>query len=99
MTKRAIVAGFALGAAVALASFTLEAGQPLRPSTAAPDRFPAALRSQPPDQEAERIERLSKSLEQTRAAAERNPLLLADVAYYQAELGASRQRMRSLAER
>jgi hypothetical protein len=36
------------------------------------------------------IRRLTESLEQSRAASEKNPLLLADVAYYQLELANAR---------
>jgi len=92
MIRHTVLAGFALAAVVALGSFSSATDQPLRPTQAAsaPNRFPVARYSRPLDQEAERIKRLTESLEQSRAAAEKNPLLLADVGFYEAELGASR---------
>jgi hypothetical protein len=97
MTKHAVIGGFALAAAVVIGSLALAAGQ--APRGAAADSFPAAQCSPPPDEEAERVRHLDASLEQTRAAAERNPLLIADVAYYQAELAASRGRPQSVTAR
>jgi hypothetical protein len=92
MTRHTVLAGFALAAVVALGSFSSATDQPLRPTQAAsaPNGFPVARYSRSLDQEAERIKRLTESLEQSRAAAEKNPLLLADVGFYEAELGASR---------
>jgi hypothetical protein len=100
MTKHTVVAGFALAAAVVLGSFSSAAGQPLHPTpAAAPNGFPAARCSRPLDQEAERIKRLVESLDESRAAAQKNPLLLADVGYYEAELAASHRCMQSVAAR
>ena len=92
MIRHTVLAGFALAAVVALGSFSSATDQPLRPTQAAsaPNGFPVARYSRSLDQEAERIKRLTESLEQSRAAAEKNPLLLADVGFYEAELGASR---------
>ena len=100
MTRHTVLAGFALAAVVALGSFSSATDQPLRPTPAASalGGFPAARYSRPLDQEAERIKRLTESLEQSRAAAEQNLLLLADVGYYEAELAASR-RVQSVAAR
>ena len=93
MTRHTVLAGFALAAVVALGSFSSATDQPLRPPQAAsaPNGFPVARYSRPLDQEAERIKRLTESLEQSRAAEEKNLLLLADVGYYEAELAASRR--------
>jgi hypothetical protein len=93
MIRHTVLAGFALAAVVALGSFCSAIDQPLRPTQAASalGGFPAARYSRPLDQEAERIKRLTESLEQSRAAAEKNLLLLADVGYYEAELAASRR--------
>ena len=93
MIRHTVLAGFALAAVVALGSFSSATDQPLRPTQAASalSGFPVARYSRPLDQEAERIERLTESLEQSRAAAEKNLLLLADVGYYEAELAASRR--------
>jgi hypothetical protein len=100
MTKHTMLAGFILTAAAVLGSLSSAAGQPLRATTtAAPNGFPAARCSRPLDQEATRIQRLVESLEEARAAAEKNPLLLADVGYYEAELSASRRCMQSVAAR
>ena len=93
MIRHTVLAVFALAAVVALGSFSSATDQPLRPTQAAsaPNGFPVARYSRPLDQEAERIKRLIESLEQSRAAAEKNLLLLADVGYYEAELAASRR--------
>ena len=99
MTKHTVLAGFALAAVIALGSFSSATDQPLRPAqgASAPDGFPATRSSRPLDEEAERIRRLTKFFDQSRAAAEKDPLLLADVGYYEAELAASRRRMPSVA--
>ena len=100
MTRHTVLAGFALAAVVALGSFSSATDQPLRPTQAAsgPNGFPVTHSSRPLDEDAERIKRLTVSLEQSRAAAEQNLLLLADVGYYEAELAASR-RVQSVAAR
>jgi len=101
MTKHVVLASFALAAVLVLGSFSSAAAQPpLHPTAAtAFNGFPAPRCSRPPEQEAARIQRLVESLEEARAAAEKNPLLLADVGYYQAELAASRRCMQSVAAR
>ena len=60
-------------------------------SATAPNGFPAARCSRPADQEALRIKQLVEFVEKSRSMAVQNPLLLADVGYYEAELAASRQ--------
>jgi hypothetical protein len=52
--------------------------------------FPAARCSLPAEQEALRIKELVEFVEKSRRVAVRNPLLLRDVGYYEAELAASR---------
>jgi hypothetical protein len=52
---------------------------------------PQIAASQSLDEVAWRIRRLTESLEQSRAASEKNPLLLADVGYYQVELANARR--------
>jgi hypothetical protein len=90
MTRHTGIAGFALAAVVALGSFSAATDRPLGPTEAgAFHGLPAARDSLPLD-EAWRMKRLTESLAQSRDAAEKNPLLLADVAYYEAELGANR---------
>jgi hypothetical protein len=49
----------------------------------------AARRSRPADQEALRIKQLVEFVEKYRRMAVRNPLLVADVGYYEAEPAAS----------
>ncbi len=55
------------------------------PSETAPNGFPAARCSRPADQEALRLKQLVEFVEKSRRMAVRNPLLLADVGYYEAE--------------
>src|SRR5262249_50843444 len=55
--------------------------------------------SRPAEQESLRIQRLVDMVAETRAAASRDPLLLADVGYYEAELAASRRCVQSVASR
>jgi len=98
MTKHVVLASFALAAVLVLGSFSSAAAQPPLHPTAF-NGFPAPRCSRPPEQEAARIQRLVESLEEARAAAEKNPLLLADVGYYQAELAASRRCTQSVAAR
>jgi hypothetical protein len=73
--------------------------QPIGPmqSVNRPNGFPAAHCSRPANQEALRVEQLVEFLEKSRSMAAQNPLLLADVAYYEAELAASRQCLQSVA--
>jgi hypothetical protein len=63
----------------------------------APNGFPAARCSRPADQEALRVTQLVEFVEKSRRMAVRNPLLLADVGYYEAELAASRRCLRAVA--
>ncbi|HLK81236.1 MAG TPA: hypothetical protein VKT99_07040 [Xanthobacteraceae bacterium] len=94
-TELAIVAGVFLGAQ------SVSDAQPLGPvqSLSAPNGLPAARCSRPADQEALRIRQLAEFLEKARSMAVQNPLLLADVAYYEAELAASRRCLQSVAAR
>jgi hypothetical protein len=92
MIKRSVLAGLALAAVVALGSLCLATDRPVRPnqSTEAIHGVAAADAFRQLDESASRIRRLTESLEQSRTAAKKNPLLLADVGYYEAELAASR---------
>jgi hypothetical protein len=92
MTKHSVLAGFALAAVIALGSLSSATDHPRRPDDGAETlhAVPAAYASRPLDEEASRIRRLTESITQSRAAAEKNPLLLADVGYYEAELAARR---------
>ena len=67
------------------------------PSETAPNGFPAARCSRPADQEALRLKQLVEFVEKSRRMAVRNPLLLADVGYYEAELAASRRCLEAVA--
>jgi hypothetical protein len=68
-------------------------------SQTAPNGFPAARCSRSADQEALRIKQLVEFVEKSRRMAVQNPLLLADVGYYEAELAASRRCLQSVAAR
>ena len=68
-------------------------------SETAPNGLPVARCSRPADQEALRMKQLVEFLERTRSMAAQNPLLLADVGYYEAELAASRRCIQSVAAR
>jgi hypothetical protein len=94
-------AGLALSAAVVFGALSASSAQPLGPvqSVTAPNGFPAARCSRPADQEALRIKQLVEFLETSRRMAVQNPLLLADVGYYEAELAASRHCLQSVAAR
>jgi hypothetical protein len=96
MTKRSLLAGFALAAVVALGSLYSATDHLARPNHGAEtfDRVAPAGVSLPFDEAAWRVQRLTESLEQSRTAAAKNPLLLADVGYYEAKLAASRLRAR-----
>jgi hypothetical protein len=61
------------------------------------ERFPGRSLSRPADQEALRVTRLVEFVEKSRRMAVRNPLLLADVGYYEAELAASRRCLQAVA--
>jgi hypothetical protein len=93
--------GLALLAAVVFGALSTSSAQPMGPvqSVTAPNGFPAARCSRPADQEALRIKQLSEFLERSRRMAVHDPLLLADVGYYEAELAASRRCLQSVAAR
>ena len=103
MTTRRILAGFLAGFAISVAviqaAVSTSGAQPMRPvqSATAPNGFPAARCSRPADQEALRIKQLVEFVEKSRAMAVQNPLLLADVGYYEAELAASRRCLQAVA--
>jgi hypothetical protein len=101
MTTLRILPGFAISVAVILAAVSTSGAQPIGPvqSATAPNGFPAARCSHPVDQEALRIKQLVEFIEKSRAMAVRNPLLLADVGYYEAELSASRRCLQAVAAR
>ena len=93
--------GLAISAAVIIGALSTSGAQPMGPvqSTTAPNGFPVARCSRPADQEALRIKQLVEFLEKSRAMAVQNPLLSADVGYYEAELAASRRCLQSVAAR
>jgi hypothetical protein len=93
--------GLALSAAVIFAASSASDAQQLRvvQSQTAPNGFPAARCSRSADQEALRIKQLIEFVEKSRRMAAQNPLLLADVGYYEAELAASRRCLQSAAAR
>ncbi|HMA70241.1 MAG TPA: hypothetical protein VKP67_01930 [Xanthobacteraceae bacterium] len=93
--------GLAISAAVVLGSIPASGAQPMGPvqSATAPNGLPAARCSRPADQEALRIKQLVEFVEKSRAMAAQNPLLLADVGYYEAELAASRRCLQNVAAR
>jgi hypothetical protein len=100
MTRHSVLAGFAIAAVIALGSLSSATDHPRPPNDGAESfhAVPTTDASRPPDEEAIYIRRLTQSLEQSRAAAARNPLLFADVGYYEAELAAS-GRVQSVAAR
>jgi hypothetical protein len=100
-TRARFFAGLALSAAVVFGALSASSAQPLGPvqSVTAPNGFPAARCSRPADQEALRIKQLVEFLETSRRMAVQNPLLLADVGYYEAELATSRHCLQSVAVR
>jgi hypothetical protein len=93
--------GLALSAAVIFGALSASGAQAMGPvqSETAPNGLPVARCSRPADQEALRIKQLVEFLERTRSMAAQNPLLLADVGYYEAELAASRRCLQSVAAR
>ena len=93
--------GLAIIAAVTLGALSTSGAQPMGPvqSATAPNGFPAARCSRPADQEALRIRQLVEFVEKSKAMAVQNPLLLADVGYYEAELAASRRCLQAVAAR
>jgi hypothetical protein len=90
--------GLALSATVIFAAPSASDAQELR-VVQSPNGFPAARCSRPADQEALRIKQLIEFVEKSRRTAEQNPLLLADIGYYEAELAASRRCLQSVAAR
>jgi hypothetical protein len=101
MTTTRILTGLAISAVVILRATSTSFGQPMGPvqSASAPNGLPAARCSRPADQEALRIRQLADFVEKSRAMAAQNPLLLADVGYYEAELAASRRCLQAVAAR
>jgi hypothetical protein len=93
------ITGLALSAAVICGAPFASGAQKSEsvPSDIAPNGFPAARCSRPADQEALRVTQLVEFVEKSRRMAVRNPLLLADVGYYEAELAASRRCLRAVA--
>jgi hypothetical protein len=91
----------ALSAAVVFSAQSNSGAQPMGAvqSATAPNGFPAGRCSRPADQEALRIQRLVEFVEESRSIAVQNPLLLADVGYYEAELAASRRCLQAVAAR
>jgi hypothetical protein len=99
--SRRFLTGLAVVASVFIGVVSSCHAQPLGPvqSVNGPNGFPAAHCSRPADQEALRVKQLVEFLDKSRTTAVQNPLLLADVAYYEAELAASRRCLQSLAAR
>ena len=98
-TRARFFAGLALSATVILGAPSACGAQQLEsvPSETAPNGFPAAWCSRPADQEALRVKQLVEFVEKFRRMAVQNPLLLADVGYYEAELAASRRCLQAVA--
>lgn len=96
-----IFAGLAISAAAVFGILSSAGAQPMGPvqSATAPNGFPAARCSRSADQEALRVKQLVEFLEKSRAMAVHNPLLQADVGYYEAELAASRRCLQAVATR
>jgi hypothetical protein len=93
MTKHGVLAGFTLAAAIALGPLCSASNHPAGPSQGKETfaAVPQVAASRSLDEVAWRIRRLTEALEQSRAASEKNPLLLADVGYYQFELANARR--------
>ena len=100
-TFRRLFTGLAIAAGVFLGALSSSDAQPMGPvqSLSAPNGLSAARCSRPADQEALRVKQLVEFLDKSRSMAAQNPLLLADVAYYEAELAASRRCLQSVAAR
>jgi hypothetical protein len=100
-TSRRSLTALAVFASVFIGVLSSSHGQPLGPvqSLNGANGFPAVHCSRPADQEALRVNQLAEFLDKSRSMAVHNPLLLADVAYYEAELAASRRCLQSLAAR
>jgi len=101
MTTLRILTGLAIQAAVMLGTLSGSGAQTMGAvqSATAPNGFPAARCSRPADQEVLRLKQLIEFVEKSRSMAVRNPLLLADVGYYEAELSASRHCLQAVAAR
>ncbi len=98
--RASLFAGLALFAIVfgVVSSSDAQPAGPIQAATA-PNGFPAARCSRPADQEALRVKQLVEFVEKSRSMAVQNPLLLADVGYYEAELAASRRCPQAVAAR
>jgi hypothetical protein len=96
-----VFTGLAVSTAVVFGALSTSGAQPMGhlQSATAPNGLPAARCSRPADQETLRIKQLVEFLEKSRTMAMQNPLLLADVGYYEAELAASRHCLQSVAAR
>jgi len=96
-----LFAGLAISTAVILGALSTSGAQPIGAvqSATAPNGFPAARCSRPAEEEALRIRQLAEFVQKSRAMVEQNPLLWADVGYYEAELAASRRCLQSVAAR
>lgn len=101
LTCASLFVVLALAAAPALGAISSAAAQPMGhvQSASAPNGFPAGRCSRPADQEALRVKQLAEFVEKSRSMAVENPLLLADVGYYEAELAASRRCLQAVAAR
>jgi hypothetical protein len=100
-TFRRLFTGLTIATGVCLGALASSDAQPIGPvqSLSAPNGLPAGRCSRPADQEALRVKQLAEFVEKSRSMAAQNPLLLADVAYYEAELAASRRCLQSVAAR
>ena len=100
-TSRRFLTGLAVVASVVVGVLSSCHAQPLGPvqSLNEPNGLPAARCSRPADQETLRVKQLVEFLDKSRRIAAQNPLLIADIAYYEAELAASRRCLQSLAAR
>jgi hypothetical protein len=98
-TSRRLFTALAVVASVFVGVVTSSHAQSRGPDLDGANGFPAAHCSRPADQEALRVKQLGESLDKSRRVAAQNPLLLADVAYYEAELAASSRCLQSLAAR
>ena len=88
-----------LGVLAVPVAASIGAAQDLYPPVQLRNGFPAPACARPAAEEAIRIEQLIRLAEQARIKASHNPLLLADVAYYEAELAATRRCIQALAAR
>jgi hypothetical protein len=101
-TSRRFFTGLAVVASALIGALSSSHAQPLgtpAQSLHGPNGFPAAQCSRPADQEALRVKQLVDFLAKSRSKAVHNPLLLADVGYYETELAASSRCLQSLAAR